>query len=180
MVIENTYIEGLKLIHLKEFKDVRGDFIKVFNKNFFDLNGLNIDIKESYYSISAKNVLRGMHFQIPPAEHTKLVYVNNGSILDVILDIRYGSPTYGQHYKINISSNKLTLIYIPVGCAHGFLSLENHTMVTYLQSSCYEIKCDKGLKYNSFGSEWGIEKPIISERDLNFPEFPHTKNYFRL
>jgi dTDP-4-dehydrorhamnose 3,5-epimerase/CDP-3, 6-dideoxy-D-glycero-D-glycero-4-hexulose-5-epimerase len=178
MIIEDTYIQGLKLIHLKEFKDLRGGFIKVFNHDFFAENGLETDFKESYYSVSEKNVIRGMHFQIPPAEHTKLVYVNCGSILDVVLDIRKESPTFAQFFKIKISSENPTLIYIPIGCAHGFLSLEEHSMVTYLQTSCYNNTCDKGINYNSFGMNWEIENSILSDRDLNFPHFTDTNFEF--
>ncbi len=171
MEIENTFIQGLKLIHLNKFTDNRGSFIKVFNKDFFAENGLETNLKESYYSISARNIIRGMHFQIPPADHTKLVYVNGGAILDVILDIRKKSLTYGKYFKIKIDSDNPVLIYIPVGFAHGFLSLENNTIVTYLQTSVYKPQFDKGIKYNSFEMDWGIKKPIISERDLGFPEF---------
>ena len=171
MFIENTFIHDLKLIHLKEFKDNRGSFIKVFNKDYFAENGLETNFKESYYSISAKNVIRGMHFQIPPAEHIKLVYLNHGKIIDVVLDIHKSSPTYGQHFSIELNIENPILLYIPVGCAHGFLSLEDHTMVTYMQTSCYNNACDKGIKYNSFGMNWEIENPTMTERDLDFPEF---------
>jgi len=171
MLIENTFIQGLKLIHLKEFKDNRGSFIKVFNEDFFAENGLETNFKESYYSISAKNVIRGMHFQIPPFEHTKLVYLNKGNILDAVLDIRKSSPTFGQHFSMELNTENLVLVYIPVGCAHGFLSLEDNTIVTYLQTSCYNKACDKGIKYNSFGMKWKTENLTMSERDLDFPDF---------
>jgi len=171
MEIENTFISGLKIIHLKEFKDVRGSFIKIFNDDFFRVNSLETNFKESYYSISSKNIIRGMHYQIPPAEHIKIVYINNGSILDVILDIRHNSPTFGQYYELEINMDNPILVYIPVGCAHGFLSMEDHTIVTYLQSSCYNPLYDKGIKYNSFGMNWGVNSPILSARDLDFPDF---------
>ncbi len=174
MIIENTFIHGLKVIHLQEFTDLRGSFIKVFNEDFFARNELETNFRESYYSISAKNVIRGMHFQTPPKEHAKIVYVNQGSILDVILDIRKDSPTFGRHYNIILNTTKPLLVFIPVGCAHGFLSLKDNTMVTYLQSSCYDSTYDKGIKYDSFGMEWEIEKPILSERDLQFPVFAET------
>lgn len=178
MEIENTFIPGLKLIHLKEFIDNRGSFIKVFNADFFAETGLETNFKESYYSTSHKNVIRGMHFQIPPFEHTKLVYLNKGKIIDVVLDVRKSSPTYGQHFSIELSTENPISIYIPVGCAHGFLSLDDHTMVTYMQTSCYNNACDKGINYNSFGMTWGIENPIMSERDLSFPDFLKTNFNF--
>lgn len=174
MHIEQTSIPGLKLIHLKDFKDNRGSFIKVFNEDFFAENYLETNFKESYYSISGKNVIRGMHFQIPPFEHIKLVYLNQGKILDVILDIRKTSPTYGQHFSIELSTENPILIYIPIGCAHGFLSLEDKSMVTYLQTSCYNKACDKGIKYNSFGMNWEINEPILSLRDLEFLNLTET------
>lgn len=178
MRIENTFIEGLKLLYLNEFKDIRGSFIKVLNSDFFEQNCLETNFKESYYSISAKNVIRGMHFQIPPSEHTKIVYVNNGSILDVILDIRKESQTFGKFFKIEINTNLPLLIYIPVGCAHGFLSLEDNTMVTYLQSSCYESISDKGIKFDSFGFNWKTSNPVLSSRDLSFESFKNFKTPF--
>ena len=170
MRIEETFIPGLKLIHLKKFTDSRGCFLKVFNAEFFKENDLESNFKESYYSISQKDVIRGMHFQIPPFEHTKLVYLNQGKIVDVILDIRKTSQTYGQYFSMELQTTNPVLIYIPIGCAHGFLSLEDNTMVTYLQSSCYNQTCDKGIKYNSFGKDWGIEHAIMSDRDLTFPD----------
>jgi len=178
MEIKNTFIEGLKIIHLKEFKDNRGSFIKVFNEDFFLKKGLETNFKENYYSNSAKNVIRGMHFQIPPAEHTKLVYLNQGKIIDVVLDIRKSSPTYGKHFSIKLITEDPILIYIPIGCAHGFLSLEDNTMVTYIQTSCYNNDCDKGIKYNSFGMKWETENPTISARDLSFPDFSNTNFNF--
>ena len=171
MKIEETYILGLKLIHLDKFFDKRGSFLKVFSDDFFSLNNLDCNFKESYFSISNKNVIRGMHFQVPPYEHTKLVYLSQGKILDVILDIRKSSQTYGQYYSIELNSMQPILIYIPVGCAHGFLTLEDNSIVTYLQTSCYHSDFDKGIKYNSFKMNWGIDNPLLSERDLKFPNF---------
>lgn len=180
MQIEETKIAGLKLIRLNEFKDNRGSFIKTFNNDLFLSHGLDVDFKESYYSISAIDVIRGMHFQIPPADHTKLVYVNTGAILDVILDIRPDSNTFGQYISLEINSKNQILVYIPKGCAHGFRSLADDTMVTYMQTSCYNNACDKGIRYDSFGMDWGIKNPIMSGRDLEFPTFSETKfNFLR-
>ena len=143
MKIEDTFIEGLKLIHVNQFYDLRGSFLKVFNYDFFKENNLETNFKESYFSVSQKNVIRGMHFQIPPAEHTKLVFVNQGAILDVILDIRINSKTFGKHFSYKISKENSTLVYIPTGCAHGFLSLEDNSIVSYFQTSVYNRACDK-------------------------------------
>lgn len=178
MRIENTFIAGLKVIHLNCFTDTRGSFIKVFNKEFFEKNNLETNYEESYYSVSDKNVIRGMHFQVPPYAHTKIVYVNHGEILDVVLDIRKQSPTYGKCFSIKINCEEPVLLYIPVGCAHGFLSLQNNTMVTYLQTTCYHRESDQGIRYDSFGFEWGIENPILSDRDKSFDSFQNFKPLF--
>src|SRR4051794_34497662 len=100
MELENTFIEGLKILHLSKIADNRGSFTKMFNEDFFNSHNLTTAIKESYFSVSHKNVVRGMHFQTPPADHTKLVFVNQGSITDVVLDIRTKSATFGRYYSI--------------------------------------------------------------------------------
>ena len=178
LTVTPTNLHGLFVIEPKTFTDRRGSFTKVFREDLLENHGLKTDFQESYYSVSSKGVIRGMHFQVPPAAHSKLVYVNQGSILDVVLDIRRNSPTFGQHYKLKIRSNSLTYMYIPMGCAHGFLSLENNTVVTYLQTSSYNQECDKGINYNSFGMDWNITSPIISERDISFVDFKKFKTPF--
>lgn len=177
MKIEDTFLPGVKLIHLNNFEDQRGNFVKIFNSVFFEENGLDTDFKESYYSLSKKNVIRGMHFQIPPAAHTKLVHLVHGSILDVILDIRKDSQTYGKYFSIVLNTNKPILIYIPIGFAHGFLSLEDNSLVSYFQTTCYDSSSDKGINYASFGMEWETDHPILSERDLILPPLKDI-NYF--
>lgn len=168
MELEKTFIEGLQVIHLNKINDNRGSFTKMFNEDFFRSNDLRIDLKESYFSVSNKDVIRGMHFQTPPAEHTKLVFVNAGSIVDVVLDIRKNSPTFGKYFSTSISADKPKLVYIPVGCAHGFLSLEDNTIVSYMQTSVYNKDCDKGIRYNSFGFDWNVKAPVLSNRDETF------------
>lgn len=169
MKIVNTTIDGLKIFEPRIFEDERGKFIKTFTNDFFNDNGLDINIKETYYSISEKNVIRGMHFQTPPYEHIKLVYVPYGSILDVVLDLRKDSPTYGKYFNIELSSENGKTLIIPKGLAHGFKSLEDNTNVTYMQTTCYTPNNDGGIKYNSFGFDWNCKSPKISDRDLTFP-----------
>jgi dTDP-4-dehydrorhamnose 3,5-epimerase/CDP-3, 6-dideoxy-D-glycero-D-glycero-4-hexulose-5-epimerase len=171
MKIENTNISGLKIIHLDKITDTRGFFLKTFNQDFFKEQGLDFILKESYFTISQKNVIRGMHFQIPPFDHIKLVYLTQGKIIDVVLDLRKNSSTFGQYLSFKLESENPKLIYIPKGCAHGFGSLCNNSIVTYLQSTVYQPQCDKGIRYNSFGFNWKIMNPIISERDLSFEKF---------
>lgn len=178
MKIENTFIEGLKLIYLNKFEDNRGSFLKIFNNDFFKDNGLRTDFKESYFSVSKKDVIRGMHFQVPPCENVKLVYLNQGKITDVVLDIRKKSDTYGKYFSIELSEDNPVLIYIPLGCAHGFKSLQNYSIVSYIQTSVYNKVCDNGILWNSFGMDWGVENPVLSERDSAFPHFSETDNIF--
>lgn len=169
MKILNTPIQDLKILEPKIFEDIRGQFVKTFTDEFFKLQGLDINIKETYYSISHKNVIRGMHFQIPPDEHIKLVYVPQGEIIDVVLDIRKNSPSYGKFFEIKLSAENRKVLIIPKGLAHGFKSLKNNTNVTYMQTSCYSPNNDKGINYNSFGFDWKCSNPKLSDRDLSFP-----------
>ncbi|NTV78476.1 MAG: dTDP-4-keto-6-deoxy-D-glucose epimerase, partial [Clostridiales bacterium] len=125
-------------------------------------------INEIYYSTSQKDVIRGMHFQLPPSEHDKIIHVIRGSIVDVILDLRKASVTYKKVYSIKLDSCNPVSIYIPKGCAHGFRSLENDTMVIYEVSSGYDPDKDMGIAFDSIGYNWEVESPIMSERDCAF------------
>lgn len=162
-------ISGLFLIKPKKFEDARGKFVKTFHLDTLKENGLNGDFVESYYSISKKNVLRGMHFQTPPYDHEKLVYVPYGSVLDVIIDIRKGSPTYGTCVSQILSASNGHIFYIPKGCAHGFLSLEDNSNVTYMQTTMHAPNNDGGINYDSFGFTWNADDAIISQRDKALP-----------
>lgn len=168
MEITPTKLNGVFVIETDLFEDERGTFVKVFNSDFFKDNNLSVDFKESFYSISSKDVIRGMHFHLPPKEHSKLVYVTNGSILDVVLDLRKNSPTYGQYESLELSQKNHKMMYIPVGCAHGFLSLEDNTCTVYLQTTTYSRECDSGINVRSFGMSWLVKNPIISTRDQGF------------
>lgn len=168
MNILDTKIQGLKILEPRIFEDTRGKFIKIFNDDFFLEFGLDIDIKETYYSISNKDVIRGMHFQTPPFDHIKLVYVPFGSIVDVVLDIRKNSPTYGKYFSTELSGNNGKVLIIPKGLAHGFKSLEDNTNVTYIQTTGYAVNNDGGIHYKSFGFDWKCENPNLSDRDQVF------------
>lgn len=167
----DTGFEGLKLIETNHFQDERGLFHKYFSKGDFSALGLDTDFKESYYSINKKDVIRGMHFQIPPADHTKLVYVTSGKIIDVCLDIRKKSKTFGKCFSVELSGKTAKCVYIPKGFAHGFVSLEDNTCVHYMQTTCYNKDCDKGISYDSFGFDWCVKNPIVSGRDKMHPRF---------
>lgn len=168
MKLIKTSIKGLLILEPKIFEDARGKFIKTFTNDFFKKNNVNIQIQETYYSISNKDVIRGMHFQTPPHDHIKIVYVPTGKIIDVVLDIRKSSSTYGQYFSTELSSDNGKILIIPQGLAHGFKSLEDNTNVTYMQTTVYAPNNDAGIKYNSFGFDWQCEKAQLSPRDLAF------------
>jgi dTDP-4-dehydrorhamnose 3,5-epimerase/CDP-3, 6-dideoxy-D-glycero-D-glycero-4-hexulose-5-epimerase len=172
-----TPIAGLFLLSNSLFRDGRGCFKKVFSRDVFAKLSFNNDFAELYYSINNKNVIRGMHFQIPPMDHVKLVYVISGKIHDVCLDLRHDSKTFGTCFDYILSGNDSNYLYIPKGIAHGFASLEDDTIVHYAQTSCYSKEHDSGIKYDSFGFSWNIHNPIISDRDKSFPRFAdfHTE-----
>ena len=168
MIIKKTNLEGVFEIENQIFKDHRGLFVKTFHSKIFADNDLEVNFKESFYSISKKNVLRGMHFQCPPHDHVKLVYVASGEIMDVAVDIRQQSPTFGNWYSTVLSSKNARSLYMGKGFAHGFLALSDLAIVVYLTSSVHSPESDSGIRWDSFGFEWGVEKPIISDRDANF------------
>lgn len=165
---ENTPIEGLFVIHNFQAHDDRGCFVKTFHKGLFNESKIDFNPVESYFSISKMNVIRGMHFQNPPFEHHKLVYVPTGRILDVVVDLRSQSETYKNWFSIELSEENKKSIFIPKGLAHGFLSLSDKTVTVYNVSSIYEMSSDNGINFNSFGFDWGVSNPIISDRDQNF------------
>ncbi len=149
--------------------DIRGGFIKIFNETEFQDMQIDSVTRETYYSISKKDVIRGLHFQVPPFEHDKIVHVIRGSVMDVIIDLRTDSPHFKQYITIHLTGNKPRSIYIPKGFAHGFKCLENDTIMLYNVSSVYNKECDCGILWNSIGLDWDVEDPIITDRDASFP-----------
>ena len=178
MNIIQTEFEGLYVLQTINFQDNRGGFQKLFNEEFFKGIGLDCDFKEFYYSVNKKGVRRGMHFQVPPYDHTKLVYVSMGRILDVCVDIRKSSKTYGKCFSIELDDQKAQYLYIPKGFAHGFLSLEDDSIVNYAQTSCYNKECDCGIDQDSIDFDWQIAEPIVSVRDLTFPKLQDFNSPF--
>ncbi len=173
-----TGFEGLYIIQHRVFQDNRGLFIKTYNKSAFKELGLTLNIVERYYSVSHKNVIRGMHFQTPPSDHIKLVNVIQGAILDVVLDIRKKSATYGKFFHVELKVIEGKTIYIPKGFAHGFRAMEDNTIVEYNQTTEYAPDSDDGILYNSFGFNWGIDNAIVSKRDNSFINFSQFKTIF--
>lgn len=178
MKIESTVLEGVYIIDNFNATDERGLFVKTFNSNTFKENILDFKIRESYYSVSKKNVIRGMHFQLPPHDHEKIVYVPKGSILDVVLDLRKKSKTYKKFISVTLSGVNKKSIFIPKGLAHGFKSLENDTITVYNVATEYNSKADMGVRFDSFGFNWDTEEPILSQRDKAFDFFNEFETPF--
>lgn len=176
--IEPIALAQAALIQLPFSEDKRGNFTKVFQDSIFFDYQLPFQLKESYFSFSKQNVIRGMHFQLPEAQHSKIVFCPKGSILDCILDLRKDSSTYGQFFSVVLSENNHKALYVPEGFAHGFQSLEDDTMTYYLVSSEYDKEKDTGIKWSSFGMNWKTNQPIISERDQSFMDFKDFKSPF--
>lgn len=176
--INKTTLDGCLRLEPKIFRDHRGTSIKLFHIEDFRDCGINSNFVEDLIVVSNKNVLRGLHFQNPPFAQAKLVYCVKGSILDVVLDIRRDSPTYGNYEMFSIDASNFSMLYIKEGFAHGYLSLEDDTVVMYKMSSVYNKELEGGIRWNSIDIPWGISKPIISERDERFVAFNDFRSNF--
>lgn len=175
---KETKIPGVLEINFFNSSDNRGTFVKPLHKSTLEAKGLNGSFAESFYSVNKAGVIRGMHFQTPPDDHDKIVYCSSGRILDVILDIRKNSSTYGQYVSIEISGDNYKGVYIPKGFAHGFCSLEDNSCMVYLTSTEHSPGNDAGILYSSFGFEWPVNNPIVSERDLALPKLEDYSSPF--
>jgi len=163
-----TKLADAFIIDLSSFDDARGNFTKTFHNSDFKENGIHFTLKESYFSVSKKEVIRGMHFQTPPHQHSKIVFCPKGAIMDVIIDLRKNSATYGHYFAQELSAHNHLAFYIPQGFAHGFKALSDDAITYYLVSSEYSKEHDTGIRYDSFNYDWDIKNPVISERDLSF------------
>jgi dTDP-4-dehydrorhamnose 3,5-epimerase/CDP-3, 6-dideoxy-D-glycero-D-glycero-4-hexulose-5-epimerase len=162
-------IKDVVTFKLEKFTDQRGSFLKIFSKDFLLKNyGFDFKVEEFFYSISREKVIRGMHFQKKPYEQAKIIYVSKGSITDVLLDLRKDSETYLHYDSIKLNSETDMFLYIPRGIAHGFLTNEENSIVNYLVDNIYFDKQEDGILWNSFGYNWNINDPIISDRDSSF------------
>jgi dTDP-4-dehydrorhamnose 3,5-epimerase len=178
MQLKESTISGCYELLPKVFLDERGTFVKTFHEDIFRDCGLETNFAEEYYSVSYKNVIRGLHFQLPPKEHTKIVYCVQGSVQDVVVDLRIQSPTYGKFEIFSLSAEKANMVYIPIGLAHGFEVLSETAIMMYKVSSVYSPEHDTGILWNSVNIPWQTRNPIISQRDQSFIEFPNFRSLF--
>lgn len=180
--ITETKLKGLFIIEVKAFSDDRGCFFESFNcRNFRDA-GITADFIQDNISRSKKGVLRGLHYQLKPMSQTKLLSVLSGRILDVAVDIRKGSQTFGDHFSLELSSENKKLIYIPSGFAHGFVALEENTVVLYKCDNYYSPAHERGIKYNdpALKINWVLPETelTVAKRDMNFPVMSEVEMNF--
>ena len=171
MEVKDLELDGAKLINVVRFEDKRGVFNKFFFKELKEV--LGFDVVESYASISKKYVLRGLHFQKPPFSQAKLVYCSIGKILDVIVDMRNSSPTFGKWISVELSDQDNNVLFVPRGFAHGFVSLTDNSLVNYLADNEYNKQSEGGVIWNDsyLNIKWPVSNPIVSDKDKLLPSF---------
>ena len=177
MKIKETGIEGLIEIIPTVLQDDRGWFLESYNKSTFESLGLNFQFVQDNLSFSKAGVMRGLHFQKKPFDQGKLVKVVRGAVLDVALDIRPDSPTFGQHYKVVLTEEKQNMLYLPEGFAHGFFAIKD-SYLFYKCTKSYHKESDTGIAFDDpeLNIDWDISSPIISEKDKNLQSFQSYKS----
>ena len=180
MNIIETNLPGLLIIDPKVFGDERGYFFESFNQDVFEAAGLETRFVQDNESKSSKGVLRGLHFQEPPFEQGKLVRVARGAVIDVSVDIRKDSATYGKWAAFELSEHNKRMLWIPSGFAHGFVTLENDTIFIYKCTNMYNRDSENSIIWNDpdLNVDWGVENPIISDKDQKAPSFRDMNSPF--
>ena len=171
MRLIETDISGCLEIQPLVHHDLRGSFVKNFHQEQFAALGLETYFPEEFYSKSLAGVLRGMHFVAPPRDQVKLVTCVYGQVLDAVVDLRWGSPTFGQHYLTELSADRGNMLYIDKGMAHGFYVPRGEAILLYRVSTMYSAAHDKGIRWDSAGIAWPTKSPIVSDRDAALPSF---------
>ncbi|MCD6149216.1 dTDP-4-dehydrorhamnose 3,5-epimerase [bacterium] len=167
MKVIKTKIEGLLIIEPQVFGDERGFFLETYNQEKYKEAGIEYDFIQDNLSKSAKGVLRGLHYQVNPFAQGKLVQVIQGAVLDVAVDIRFGSPTFGQYASVELNEKNKKQFWIPPGFAHGFISLKNDTIFSYKCTGLYNPESERGIAWNDpkLNIDWEIKNPTVSEKD---------------
>jgi len=174
MKFTETPLHGAFVIDLEKREDERGFFARYFCKREFEKLGLDCDVTQANNSLSKdRGTLRGMHYQLAPHAETKILRVLSGSLYDVIIDLRPKSRTYMQHFGIELSAENRSMIYVPKGFAHGFLTLERDVETLYLVTAYYSPEHERCVRYNdpTFDIPWPSEPEVISDKDRSTPDF---------
>jgi dTDP-4-dehydrorhamnose 3,5-epimerase len=182
MNLEHTFIKDLVLLTPTVFEDERGYFFESYNKNKIADLGIHIDFVQDNQSFSRKGSLRGLHYQNPPFAQTKLVRVLQGEIMDVAVDLRKDSPTFGKHFGIVLSAENKKQLLVPQGFAHGFSVLSDTAVVSYKCDQYYHKQSEGGIRFDdvTLRIDWGMDlaKAIVSEKDLILPDFATCNSQF--
>jgi dTDP-4-dehydrorhamnose 3,5-epimerase len=183
MPFHDTNIKGLVVFEPKVFEDERGHFFEAYNEVSFAQAGIHVKFVQDNQSRSVRDVIRGLHYQLPPYAQSKLVRVLEGKILDVAVDIRKGSPTFGQHFSLELSAENKKQLFLPAGFAHGFSVLSGIAVVMYKCDGFYNKEHEGGIRYDApeLGIDWQIEKgrEIVSGKDLDLPGLNDCLNTFQ-
>lgn len=174
MIFQETNLPGVFEIHLKPFRDVRGFFARSWCQKEFEDHGLNANVVQCNVSFNTrKGTLRGMHYQEAPKGEAKLVRCTSGSVYDVVIDLRPNSPTFKRWVAVTLTTQQRNMIYVPEGCAHGFLTLEDETEVFYQMSEFYNPELARGVRWDdpTFQIVWPEKIEVISERDRTYADF---------
>jgi dTDP-4-dehydrorhamnose 3,5-epimerase len=174
VIFKQLELAGAYAIDLQLHEDNRGFFARSWCKQEFMTHGLQTEFVQSNISFNRrKGTLRGMHFQVQPSEEVKLVRVTRGALYDVIIDLRPSSKTYLKHMGVRLTSENRTMLYIPKGFAHGFLTLEDNTEISYQMSEFYNPEAQRGVRWNdpAFGIQWPASVEVISDRDNDYHNF---------
>ncbi len=172
MQVLETGFEGLKEIIPNVYHDSRGWFFEFYKNEVFHQAGIRHQFSQENISFSRKGVVRGLHFQLPPHEQAKLVSVLSGKVLDVVVDLRKGSSTFGQSYSCELSAEKHNVLMVPGGFAHGFAALEDSLFI-YKSSNLYNRQAECGIRWNdpTLNIRWPFNDPILSDKDRLLPAF---------
>lgn len=171
MKIESTSLPRVKLIKPTIYKDSRGEFLEVFRKHHFKEHGLELEFVQDNISTSRKNTIRGLHYQLAPSSQAKLVMVITGEILDVAVDLRENSETFGHHFATSLSAQNRHILLIPTGFAHGFSVLSDEATIYYKCNDYYNKELERGIRWNDpkLGIDWKVSEPVLSDKDKNLP-----------
>ena len=178
IALKTTNIAGCYELQPRVLSDQRGCFVKTFHHEWFAHHGLKTNFIEQYYSVSNQRTLRGLHFQLPPHDHAKMVYCTAGHVLDVAVDLRLQSPTYGQFVCIELSAAQGNIVYLDSGLAHGFYTRSETATLIYNVTSVYAPAYDAGIRWDSIGIPWPDSTPLLSDRDKTFPALAEFQTPF--
>jgi len=175
MIFRNTDIQGAFVVEIEPKDDERGFFARGFCRKEFEAHGLNTDVAQANIGMSRlRGTLRGLHYQIGPHEETKLVRCTAGAVFDAIVDLRSCSPSYKKWLGVELTAENHRMIYVPEGCAHGYLTLADNTEVFYLVSRSYSAGAERGVRWNdpAFAMHWPLmERVVISDKDASWPDW---------